>query len=195
MELPLCSFDLRSGIFCPRCQEKLRKGIYDELDIKVMKLLLELEKKLPKLQKAGYVKTVDGKETILVVLKEGGLRGFEVDELGRLRRRLSEELQKHVKVVEVSQDLIRFIEGVVAPARIMAVNKIWLPDGSEEMRIILDDRRSLKVGINSLIQVVGKVKGVRLRVDFERRWRRGGQRPYRGKAAAKDAFVSGHHAR
>ena len=82
-----------------------------------------------------------------------------------------EKLEKHVRIVEDSNDVIRFIEGVITPARIIAVNKIWLPDGSEEMRIILDDRRSLKVGVNSLVKVVEEVKGIKLSVDFERRWK------------------------
>jgi len=40
------------------------------------------------------------------------------------------------------------------------------------MRVILDSRRNLKVGVNSLIEAVKKVKGVKLSVDFERGWRR-----------------------
>ena len=39
------------------------------------------------------------------------------------------------------------------------------------MRVILDDRRSLKVGVNSLVKVVEEVKGIKLSVDFERRWK------------------------
>jgi len=195
VEFPLCVFDLKTGIFCPKCEEKIRAGIYDDFDVKVMKLLLELEKSFPQLQRAGYVKAVNGDETVFVVLREGSLRSFDFRNLIALRKRLSEQLGKHVRVVEDASSVARFIERVVAPARVVAINKIWLPDGSEEMRVVLDRERNLKAGVNSLIQVVGKVKGVRLRVDFERRWRRGGQRPYRGKAAAKDAFVSGHHAR
>ncbi|MCD6261338.1 MAG: hypothetical protein J7J28_06120 [Thaumarchaeota archaeon] len=172
MEFPLCTFDLKTGIFCSRCREKIRQGLYDEFDIKVMRLLLELEKRFPRLQKAGYVKAVDGKETILIVLKEGSLREVRFKDLASLRRILSEKLGKHVRIVEDSSDVVRFIEGVITPARIVAVNKIWLPDGSEEMRVILDSRRNLKVGVNSLIEVVKKVKGVKLSVDFERGWRR-----------------------
>ena len=171
MEFPLCTFDLKTGIFCSKCREKIRQGLYDEFDIKVMKLLLELEKKFPRLQKAGYIKAVNGKETIFIVLREGSLRDVKFKDLAALRRILSEKLEKHVRIVEDSNDVIRFIEGVITPARIIAVNKIWLPDGSEEMRIILDDRRSLKVGVNSLVKVVEEVKGIKLSVDFERRWK------------------------
>ena len=86
MEFPLCTFDLKTGIFCSKCREKIRQGLYDEFDIKVMKLLLELEKRFPRLQKAGYVKSVNGKETIFVVLREGSLRDVKFKDLAALRR-------------------------------------------------------------------------------------------------------------
>ncbi len=172
MEYPLCVFDLKSGIFCHKCEEKLRRGLYDDFDVKVMKLLLELEKGFPQLHRAGFVKAVDGEETVFVVLREGSLRDFDFRNLIALRKKLSESLGKPVRVVEDRPDVARFIEEVVVPARVVAINKIWLPDGSEEMRVILDYERNLKVGVRSLMQVVERVKGVRLRVDFERRGRR-----------------------
>lgn len=176
MEFPLCVFDLKTGIFCPRCEEKLRKGLYDEFDVEVMKLLLQLEKSFPQLHGASYVKAVNGAETIFIVLREGSLRGFDQRNLVALRKKLKERLGKHVRVVEDDHDVSRFIEKVVVPARVVAVNKIWLPDGSEEMRVVLDHERNLKAGINSLIEVVKRVKGINLRVDFERRrWRRSGE--------------------
>ena len=94
MDLPLCSFDLKTGIFCPRCSEKLRRGLYSDLDVKVMKKLLELEKSFSKLQKAGYVKTIDGGDTVFVVLKDGSLRDMDFRELSRLRKTLSADLGK-----------------------------------------------------------------------------------------------------
>lgn len=185
MEFPLCVFDLKSGIFCPRCEEKLRKGLYDEFDVKVMKLLLELEKSFPQLHDAGYIKAVNGEETIFIVLREGSLRAFDQRTLLVLRKKLKEKLGKHVRVVEDDHDVSRFIEKVVVPARIVAVNKIWLPDGSEEMRVVLDHERNLKAGVNSATQVVKKVKGINIRIDFERRrWRGSGARLREKKASA-----------
>jgi len=175
VDLPLCSFDLKTGIFCPRCAEKLRRGLYTELDVKVMKKLLELEKKFTKLQKAGYVSTVDGEDTIFIVLKEGSLKDLDFRELSQLRKILTNELGKPVRILEDAADPIKFIERIVAPARVIAVNKIWLPDGSEETRVILDHERNLKMKRESLIRVVEKVKKMKLNVDFEKRWR-GGRR-------------------
>ncbi len=186
MDLPLCSFDLRTGIFCPQCAEKLRRGLYTDLDIKVMKKLLELEKKITKLQKAGYVKTVDGGDVIFVVLREGSLQSLDFRELAQLRKSLAEELEKPTRILEDSPDPIKFIERIASPARVVAVNKIWLPDGSEETRIIFDHERNLKVSPESLIRVVEEVKKMKLSIDFEKRWRR---REGRSRKVSKNAQV------
>lgn len=176
MELPLCSFDLRTGIFCPRCSEKLERGLYNELDVRVMKLFLELEKKFTKLQKAGYVKSVDGGDTMFVILRSGDLGRFEVREIAQLRKILSDKLGKHVRLIEDNPDPLKFLESVAAPARVVAVNKIWLPDGSEETRVIFDHERNLKVGEGALKKLMEEVKGMKLTIDFERKRFRGPQR-------------------
>ncbi|MCS7125503.1 MAG: hypothetical protein NZ929_01115 [Aigarchaeota archaeon] len=171
MEFPLCIFDLKSGILCPRCEEKVRKGLYDELDIRIMRLLLELEKELPKLSKTGFVKAVDGGDIVFIIMKEDSLKNIDQDTLHMIRKKLREKLEKNVKIVEDDRSIPRFIEKLVAPARVVTINKIWLPDGSEEMRVILDRERSLKTSVPSIIEVVKKVKGAILRIDFEKsRW-------------------------
>ncbi len=188
MELPLCSFDLKTGMFCPRCSEKLKRGIYTDLDVKAMRLLLELEKKFTKLQRAGYVKSVDGGDTIFIVFRDGDLGKLEIREFAQLRKILSEELGKHVKLVENHSDPLKFLERVAAPARIVAANKIWLPDGSEETRVIFDHERNLKVGEEALKRVLEEVKGMKLTIDFEKRslWR-----PPRRERARRGATARG----
>lgn len=133
-----------------------------------MRLLLELEKSFHQLQGMAYVKSIDGGDTIVVVLR-GDLHSSP-QQVASLRKKLSEKLGKNVRLVEDSQDVGKFIENLVAPARIVAMNKIWLPDNSMEMRIILDSERHLRLGVALIRDIVMVVKGVPLRVDFERRW-------------------------
>ncbi|MCD6236097.1 MAG: hypothetical protein J7J94_03815 [Thaumarchaeota archaeon] len=187
MDLPLCSFDLRTGIFCPQCARKIQQGLYDDLDIKVMRKFLDLEKQYTKLQKAGYVKTVDGGDTVFVVLREGSLRDLSFRELAQIRRKLADEVGKNVRLVEDRSDPIKFVENLAAPARIVAVNKIWLPDGSEETRIIFDYERNLKISREALIRVVEKVKKMKISIDFERRWRR--REGWSRRKASKNASI------
>lgn len=154
-------------MLCPRCEEKIRRGLYDDLDIKVMKVFVELERELSKLAKAGYVKAVDSGGIVYIILREDSLRNLDPDTFYALRKKLREKLGRNIKIIEDDRSLSRFIEKLVAPARVITINKIWLPDGSEEMRVILDRGRSLQI-TSSVIEVVKKVKHVTLRIDFDR---------------------------
>lgn len=172
MEIPVCAFDLKTGIFCERCEEKIRRGEVSELDIRVMRSLLELEKTFHQLQSMCYVKSVDTKDAIAVVLRNGNLGAVSQQSLALLRRKLSDSLGKNVRLVEDSSDIGRFLEPLVAPARIVAINKIWLPDNSMEIRIILDEDRGLKLSVESIQEIVRVTKNVNLKVDFARRSRK-----------------------
>ncbi|MCL7387341.1 MAG: hypothetical protein LZ159_01350 [Thaumarchaeota archaeon] len=172
MEIPVCTFDLKTGIFCERCEEKIRRGEVTELDIKIMRALLELEKNFHQLQSMCYVKSVDTKDAIIVVLRNGNLSAIPQHSLASIKRKLSDILGKNVKIIEDSVDIGRFLEPLVAPARIVAINKIWLPDNSTEIRIILDDERRLKLSVESLQEISRVTKNINLKVDFARKSRK-----------------------
>ncbi|MEM1665864.1 MAG: hypothetical protein QXW12_00735 [Nitrososphaerota archaeon] len=172
MEIPVCTFDLKIGIFCERCEDKIRRGEVSELDIKVMRALLELEKNFHQLQSTCYVKSVDTKDAIVVVLRNGNLITMPQHLLISLRRKLSDILGKNVRLIEDSPDIGRFLEPLVAPARIVAINKIWLPDNSMEIRMILDDEKNLKISVESLQEISRITKNINLKVDFAKRSRR-----------------------
>ena len=172
MEFPVCSFDLKSGIFCPKCEAKIRSGEVTELDVQVMKLLQELEKSIPQLGGLSYRKSVQSGDFVLVVLDEGSLAKLTPPQQANIRKKLSEALGANVRLAEDSRDINRFIQSLVTPARVTLVNRIWLPDQSEEIRVVLDNERALRIRPEVIEEVVGKVKGVTVRLDFERRGRR-----------------------
>jgi len=174
LEFPVCSFDLKSGIFCPKCEAKIRSGEVTELDVQVMKLLQELERSISQLGGLSYRKSVQSGEVVFVVLGEGSLARLTPPQQAMVRKKISEKLKANVRLVEDSRDINKFIQSLVAPARITMVNRIWLPDQSEEMRVVLNDERSLRIRREVVEDVVGRVKGVTVRIDFERRGRRRG---------------------
>ena len=173
MEFPVCSFDLKTGIFCPSCESKIRSGEITELDIKIMRLLQDLEKNIPQLAGLHYRRSVKVNNFIFIVFKEGDLAKLPIPQQANLRKRLSESLGREfrVRIIEDLRDTNRFIQSLVSPARIVAINRIWLPDQTEEMRI-LDHERNLKVSQQVVEEVVKRIKGVVMRIDFERRARR-----------------------
>ena len=76
---------------------------------------------------------------------------------------------KRIKLFERGGSLRKFLEDLFSPIPILTINTIWLPDGSEENRVILARRKGsrLPIDLKTLKDLAEKVKKVRLRIEFE----------------------------
>ena len=165
----LCSFCVRSGILCPRCQERLDKGRVTPLDLKVIRLLSELEKSHPILQEIGFHRAVEVGETLAIMVDRhdiGNLLGQE----GKVIRAISEQTGgKKIRVLGYGGDDRRFLEELLSPLSILTINTVWLPDGSTETKAILQGRspRHMPVDLEVAKQLAKEIRGLTLRTEFE----------------------------
>jgi hypothetical protein len=72
LEFPVCTFDLRTGVLCSKCEAKLRGGELTQTDLTVMKALLEHERHDPRISSLSYVRSFRLNNKLFVVLREGG---------------------------------------------------------------------------------------------------------------------------
>jgi len=163
----LCSFCLKSGILCQKCLTKLKSGEISELDLKVARLLLSLEEKYPSLQNVYFHKAIDSGKTLAIIVGHGDvprLLGYG----GKIIKALGEEVGKSVRVLEYGVDDRKFLEDLFAPLSIVAINTIWLPDGTTETRVILRKRRGAQppFDVKALKEIANKVRNMTLRVEF-----------------------------
>ncbi|MEM2096116.1 MAG: hypothetical protein QXX19_07420 [Candidatus Caldarchaeum sp.] len=169
MEFPVCTFDLRTGILCSRCEEKLSRGELSPLDFDVMRFLLELEKKVQPLSSLTYLKSVRVNDYIFVVFSERSTSSLGHETLAQVRQELSERFKLKAEVVEEFKDFNKFLQSLVSPARLLAVNKMWLPDQSVEMKAVVDEERKLRAPPNILSRFVKEFKGVDVSFEPQRR--------------------------
>jgi transcription antitermination factor NusA-like protein len=166
----LCSFCVKSGILCQKCQEKLNKGRISQLDLKVIRLLTELEKNYPVLQEVRFHKAAEVGETLAIMVDRRDI-GKVVGSEGRIIRALSERAGgKKIKVLGYGSDNRQFLEELLSPLSVLTINTIWLPDGSTETKAILQGRtpRHMPVDIEVARQLAKEIQGLTLRVEFER---------------------------
>jgi transcription antitermination factor NusA-like protein len=166
----LCSFCVKSGILCQKCQEKLNKGRVSQLDLKVIRLLTELEKNYPVLQEVRFRKAAEVGETLAIMVDRRDI-GKVVGSEGRIIRALSERAGgKKIKVLGFGSDNRQFLEELLSPLSVLTINTIWLPDGSTETKAILQGRtpRHMPVDIEVARQLAKEIQGLTLRVEFER---------------------------
>ncbi len=166
----LCSFCVKSGILCPRCQEKLNRGRISQLDLKVIQLLTELEKNYPILQEVHFHKAAEVGETLAIMVDRrdiGKIVGVE----GSIIRAISEHAgRKKIKILGYGGDDRQFLEELFSPLSILTINTVWLPDGSTETKAILQGRipRHMPVDLEVAKQLAKEIQGLTLRVEFER---------------------------
>jgi transcription antitermination factor NusA-like protein len=139
-----------------------------DLDIKIAKLLFELETKYPPLQKISFHNAYDVDGVLAIVVGNGDLQRFFSDG-GKIPREISDLVRKRIRILEKKGDTRGFLEDLLAPAPITAINTIWLPDGSTETRVIVSGRsRRLPLKVSVLKELAKKIRGITLRVAFER---------------------------
>lgn len=163
----VCHFCLKSGILCQKCQAKLKLGEISETDLKIGGLLLSLEKTYPNLQDIHYHKAVEVDRILALVVGKGDVARL-LSHGGKILRTLGEKTGKSIRVLEYGADERKFLEDLFAPHRMLTINTIWLPDGTQETRAILKKRgrRPPRINVAALKQIAQKVRGITLRVEF-----------------------------
>lgn len=167
MRMQLCNFCVKSGILCQKCQEKIRTGEVSETYIRIAKLLIKFEDKYPSIQKI-FLNNVYNVDNIIAIAVGNGDSARLLASRGQILRDLSKSIGKRIRVFEKSGDVRKFLEDLFMPTKILAINTIWLPDGSTETRVVLPERpRRLSLRRDVLKELAEKIRGMTLRITFE----------------------------
>jgi transcription antitermination factor NusA-like protein len=151
----ICEVCLNSDILCAKCQERFDVREIEEADLKVTKLLYELMEKFKILKEAKILKVVEG-EYILIVARKGDAAKV-IGKNGSIVKILSKRLNKQVKVIEVNEDIRRFVENIVFPATIEGVNILYTKEGGEVYRIRIPRTQAGKIDREMLKRAVESV--------------------------------------
>ena len=167
MKTELCHFCLRTGVLCPRCEEKVRRGEVSRSYMEIARLLLDLEARgFGALEETHLINVAEAGDVLVLVFDRGDLVRLKPVK-GRLARTLEEKLGKRVHIIEGGVDERTFLEQLFWPSTLLTINKVWLPDDSVETKVLLKGRRPwAKVG--TLIKVARQLRGLSLRVEFVR---------------------------
>ncbi len=140
--------------------------------MKVVRILLSLEEKYLSLQKIDFFKAYEADNVLALVVGRGNSKQLQADE-GRIVRDLADKTGKRIRIFENRGDARTFLEELFAPVSITTINKIWLPDGSQETRVVLPGQsRRLPLKSNVMKDLAKEIKGITLRIAFEQQLER-----------------------
>ncbi len=166
MKTALCNFCLKSGILCPKCQGKLKSGKVSEIDFTIARLLLSLEEKYPSIQEVKFHKAVDADRILAILVDKGDVPRL-LSHGGKIVKAIGEKTGKTIRILEHGVAERKFLEDLFVPLSILTINKIWLPDGTTETRVILKRGRRKRIpNVKASKQIAQKLRGITLRVEF-----------------------------
>ena len=167
MQTQLCTFCLKSGMLCSKCQQKVKSGAVSGNYIEVAKKLLGYEGQNQFLQTVNLENVFDAGSFLVLVVGRGDSGKFAINQ--KVTRDLGDSFGKRVLVLETGVNDRKFLEDLFSSQQIVTINIIWLPDGSTETRVVLRGRgakRLSKKRIQALVEVAKKVRNMDLRVEY-----------------------------
>ena len=165
MKAPICEICLKSDILCPVCSKKLEDGKISDADINVSRFLFRLSDKIKTLKDISVEKVIDHEKTIVIVSGKGDGRKI-VGKAGSVVKALAKEFKKSIKVVEKTENMLDFISRVISPAKILAVNKIYTPEG-QILKFIVPAKNKIYVSTDLVGRIVNDLFNKKVEFDFE----------------------------
>lgn len=167
MHLPICSFDAKSGILCPKCDSKLKSGKLSKADIEISKKLSLLGDKIPELEKASLIHGLDVNGDLVLVVGKGGHDLLRKNQ--QVFRLLENELKNKVWIVESDSSSRKILEELFFPIKILMVNVVWLPDGSKLTKLVVPGRKTKRfpLNLNQVKNVIKEVSKMEIVIEFE----------------------------
>ncbi|GAB6148240.1 transcription elongation factor NusA [Stetteria hydrogenophila] len=158
VRIPLDKVCVRTGFLCPACQAKVEKGIVQPWEVDVMRALLEVEDELGPLD-FEYVRAERVKGTLYIFVR--GAMGAPARVEEALAGKLREKGVRRVRILGEASDPVSAIKVALHPARVLGVNRYYLPDGSVYYvaRVPKADRDLLPGRLEDARYLLSKIEG------------------------------------
>jgi len=164
MKTSLCKVCQVTGVLCPSCEKKLREGEITKLDVEVSVFLGRYAKDVRELEDVEFKRALYIDNYLILVFKRGDLP-LMLAHGKRIIRELERRFGRRVYLVEDSPDFREFVESLFYPIPVETINIVWLPDGTQETRIVLG-RRIDKRREEIARKIIKELRGIDVKVGY-----------------------------
>jgi transcription antitermination factor NusA-like protein len=170
LKTPICAFDAKTAILCTKCETKLRSGQLTDTDIEGAIKITKLAERNQDISKFTMTSATKVDEEFIIALYGSDISMIRTN--SSLPKKFEDEFQSKVWFVEAEASDKRFIENLFFPIKVIAVNMIWLPDGSKLTKAILSASDKIEAqqqhpNIEKVKQIANKIRNIELLVEFE----------------------------
>src|ERR687888_1177287 len=135
LKTPICTFDAKTAILCTKCETKLRSGQLTDADIEGAIKITKLAQRNQDISKFTMTSTSKVDDDFIIALSGADIGTIRSNPT--LLKKFEDEFQSKVWFVEAQATDKRFIENLFFPTKVLAVNILWLPDGSKLTKVII----------------------------------------------------------
>jgi len=153
LKVPICTFDAKTGVLCPKCESRLKNGELSDVDVECSIKLIKLSHKSQDIDKLNLIGSQKIDEDYVLILKDSNVSHINSND--KLLSSVEEEFKGKVWFVEANSSIRRFLENLFFPIRLLKTNMIWLPDGNQVTQVTIESKDYEK-----FISIIEKIKRI-----------------------------------
>lgn len=167
MNLPICIFDAKNALLCPRCEAKLEDGSLTRTDVDASIKLARLAKTNQEVEDfvLSSCREIEGNLVITLAKKDI----VAIRQSRTLYRLLQDQFDQKIWLVEDDEDNEGFIEDLFFPTKVLTINPAWAPGGIQKTKAVISGRHTSKFPIdtNEVIQIAKNTRNLDIEIEFE----------------------------
>lgn len=166
MRLPICIFDAKTGVLCPKCESRLKNGELSKIDVECSIKLIKLSNKNQDIDKLNLIGSQKIDEDYVLILKNSNVSHINSND--KLISSIAKEFNGKVWFVEANSSVRKILENLFFPIRILKTNMIWLPDGNQVTQVTIESKDYEKFFsiIEKIKRIVNAVRNIELVVEI-----------------------------
>ena len=166
MRLPICIFDAKTGVLCPKCESRLKNGELSKTDVESSIKLIKLSNKNQDIDKLNLIGSQKIDEDYVLILKDSNVSHINSND--KLISLIEKEFNGKVWFVEANSSVRKILENLFFPIRILKTNMIWLPDGNQVTQVTIESKDYEKFFsiIEKVKKIVNVVRNIELVVEI-----------------------------
>ena len=166
MRLPICIFDAKTGVLCPKCESRLKNGELSKIDVECSIKLIKLSDKNQDIDKLNLIGSQKIDEDYVLILKDSNVTHINSND--KLISSIEKEFNGKVWFVEANSSVRKILENLFFPIRILKTNMIWLPDGNQVTQVTIESKDYEKFFsiIEKIKRIVNVVRNIELVVEI-----------------------------
>ncbi len=167
LQVPICSFDAKNAVLCPKCESKIESGELTKADAYASIKFAELAKSNPLIDKFKLHKCREIDGNFIIHLSKNDI--FTIRQSKELYRLIQSKFEGKIWLVEAEESDNRFIEDLFFPTKILSINSVWQPKGGQKTKAIVSGKWTPRfpIDIDQAIQIIKNARNLDIEIEFE----------------------------